>query len=388
VLNLNNYKKKDIKMKTNKRILAMTLCMSSFFTTASVFANTELTGVTLDNQSVTFYQAEEKSAAIAISNTVDQMIMQNQRPFKIGRREQRVRFFLSRPAHIKTHITDSPQEDKMKTDRKKGSQISPMAFIAGEPTDNALSEISEGARYPGLVVNPVMISCLSELLKKAKVAGDNNPNIMENAEIDEFNLFLLPVQNAAHLKTIFEPTKLQISPVSEDRTNLDPAINIQIPFLLSGGKCLVPTSRELGKAMAAAYKKGDDNRLKIDKRVNNLLKKASRKEKIYTEQNEFMLEKENLVYQAINKCTRKNKTSEVNDARNLIQVKYRTIKQHKDVLSSIVAAAKNRKIRRVVDLESYEKKMTTIPNSVKLIDNSEVRKALDTVLNCNVKATK
>lgn len=187
------------------------------------------------------------------SNTVDGTVVPSAQSFTMGGRVQRVRFFLSNKKNITSAYTqESPQFQTMLRDPLRSAYSNLFANSISSPVSANLGRFGEDSEALGLIVNPFLVVCASDLLKMVQTAGNTNKEVIDKWAIDEINIFLKPVRNIVE-----SDYKLEISPVAA--RPLDPALNVQIPVSVGIGTCALPKQESLNSALIKAAQMGNPN---------------------------------------------------------------------------------------------------------------------------------
>lgn len=197
-----------------------------------------------------------------------------QPPYKVGGRDQRVRFFVAddKDSSGKTdadkHLNNSPQHQQILKDPIPVSDfyydanyrrveikypVTHLGKIANSPNNVGLSDFSQSSHF-GLVVNPSLITCAADILKVVKRVGDKNAKIMDEHKVDEINVFLRPIEKKAAV-TERKDYKLWITPVAAIPN--DPALNIMVPYATAEDSCMIPSDKAVDKALKNAAAAGN-----------------------------------------------------------------------------------------------------------------------------------
>jgi hypothetical protein len=215
--------------------------------------------VGIDSKATKLAMAEGSSAAINTSKTVTKVFDKKQRVFSVGYRDQRVRVYLAGKFGIDNYLQNSLQRINLMRDPKGNGRLTTLfGTQASSPRDRVLGPFakdptskSNNNNHSGLIVNPDLVVCASDLLKRVKAAGDKHPEIIQEEVIDEINIFLKPIGHISYVKA--EDTHLQISPVAGNA--VDPALNVRIPFVITPATntyCMLPSVSQIETALCTA----------------------------------------------------------------------------------------------------------------------------------------
>lgn len=166
--------------------------------------------------------------------------------YKVGGREQRVRFFAGNVQYLDFddnsafHSTDRLKGDSLRLNQK----YSWLGAISEVPHKAGFTPfLGEKNRRYGLIISPHLVLCGSKLLEQLQKVGENEDvkKIFEKFKIDEINIFLF-------ITTANDPKKhykLEIAPEG-------PALKIQIPLIVPSGECLLTGDKRLREAIEKA----------------------------------------------------------------------------------------------------------------------------------------
>jgi hypothetical protein len=177
-----------------------------------------------------------------------------QEVFKVGKRNQRVRFFLSDGVNIMNYLAKSPAYYSVVNDdvKDQNSKFSHFAAISKQVNETSFYVFGGASDSTGLIVNFQLLACAIDLGKLLKTSGDKNIDIFNYYKIDEINIFLKPTIVKKH-----GDYKLSITPISPVSKN-PPALNMQIPFLIRKNECMLPTELAIDLALQEAACKGSE----------------------------------------------------------------------------------------------------------------------------------
>ena len=185
--------------------------------------------------------------------------------FRVGDREQRVRFYISNHDAISSLLSNTPQYNKVRSDGLKTNSSTETLFnvVVSTPREAGFVEFGENSNWNGVAVNPALVLCATDLLKLVKKIGDKVTVTVEGREvtlfnresIDEINLFLKPVTHIRKglLDVGGTDYKLEIGPVSARPR--DPALNVQVPFNVTNSECALPTEEALETSLKSAARR-------------------------------------------------------------------------------------------------------------------------------------
>lgn len=164
--------------------------------------------------------------------------------FKVGQREQKVRFFIADDKRSIDLVSNSPQDALLKKDveisKSENSKWSLFGMVVHGPASVGLQKFSDNSMFNGLSVSPQLMVCASEGLKNLKIAGDKMPRVFQNWQIDVVNIFVKPVQQASEAES-----KMAIDPKLK-------ALNFQLSVWTRSGDCFLPSAEDIGEALAIA----------------------------------------------------------------------------------------------------------------------------------------
>ncbi|HLD74833.1 MAG TPA: hypothetical protein VJB34_08040 [Bdellovibrionota bacterium] len=182
--------------------------------------------------------------------------------FEVGGRAQRVRFYLSNKAATDELLVNTRQSNLISGDPRRyntSTQYSSLwgALASNPSSGNYLAQFSESSDQFGLVINPSLVLCAADLLRRVKEVGDKHEAIFnaKGKEIDEINIFLKPVLVVKAEPKSESDYKLQIADVQNAQTPRDPALNVQVPFNVTNSECALPSVEALETALLSAANK-------------------------------------------------------------------------------------------------------------------------------------
>ena len=176
-------------------------------------------------------------------------------PFKIGGREQRVRFFLLQPEEA---MYSDPNYESIRDDILRRNDPNPISIFGTKVLDpSRIREFShfapedspekEGRGY-GLAVNAHLMLCASSQLAQVKRVSARLHNIYHRLGIDEINIFLFTADihsvDRNELRITYSGTSY-----SQRRLRDSVALNILTPIRVPSGECGLDTDENLRTAL-------------------------------------------------------------------------------------------------------------------------------------------
>lgn len=164
--------------------------------------------------------------------------------FKMGQREQKVRFFVADDQKSLDLVSNSPQDLLMKKDvdisKSENTKWSLFGMVVQAPATVGLQKFSNNSLFNGLAVTPQLMMCAAEGLRNLKEASDRVPRVYQNWQIDSVNVFVKPVQHSNEAES-----KMAIDPKLK-------SLNFQLSVWTRSGDCFLPTVEEITEALGIA----------------------------------------------------------------------------------------------------------------------------------------
>lgn len=164
--------------------------------------------------------------------------------FKVGQREQKVRFFMADDKRATDLVSNSPQDGLLKKDveisKSENTKWSLFGMVVHAPFSLGMQKFSDNSMFNGVAVSPQLMMCAAEGLRNLKNAGDKTPRVFQNWQIDVVNIFVKPVQHANEAES-----KMAIDPKLK-------ALNFQLSVWTRSGDCFLPSADEIGEALSIA----------------------------------------------------------------------------------------------------------------------------------------
>jgi hypothetical protein len=166
--------------------------------------------------------------------------------YQVGKRKQRVRFFISNIANVKKYFSDAPGSTKRGKDHlRENIAASHFCNIAVAPSNAGLNTFAETCNTRGIIVQPSLMNCAMTALNTVSAVGNKYPDVFDKWRIDEINIFVKPVEKIHDVDF-----KLEIAPVAAKPK--DPALNVQVVFNVAEDQCYVSDSASLEKSLLVA----------------------------------------------------------------------------------------------------------------------------------------
>ncbi|MBL7544424.1 MAG: hypothetical protein JNL11_11465 [Bdellovibrionaceae bacterium] len=164
--------------------------------------------------------------------------------FKMGQREQKVRFFVADDQKSIDLVSNSPQDLLLKKDveisKSENTKWSLFGMVVQAPATLGLQKFSDSSMFNGLAVSPQLMMCAAEGLKNLKLASDKVPRVFQNWQLDTVNVFVKPVQHSGDAES-----KMAIDPKLK-------ALNFQLSVWTRSGDCFLPSAEEIQEALSIA----------------------------------------------------------------------------------------------------------------------------------------